>query len=335
MSENVINVYCAGGCGINIGSKKFEADRDKINPGFAKMQTYYIDTSDSNISQNNFKNDNVYLVDISNDPTGPKGGSGKKRDSNHKAISERINDILLNFKPSSTLNVIIHSASGGSGSVIGPLLVSELLARKQPVIVFMIGSHASKIETQNSIRTLESYENIASIKESPVVAMYLENSIEHNRTETDNKVHLGLLITSLIFSGCIKELDDSDLRNFLNYTKVTSFKPRLAYLRPIEGAIKLNKEETIISAVSVTDNTVPPELSYPVEYQATGYIREDNQDVLKDCEKPIQLIILNGTFHTIVNNLKLKMKEFENARNASIDKPIVTEIDDSNDGLVF
>lgn len=334
MSDSkVICLFGCGGMGTNI-CKTFESNRNKSNPGFAAMHSYYIDTSDSNLDSTSFNDESVYIIEPSDDPSAPQG-SGKKRDSNNKAISERINDILLRFKPSSTLNVVIHSTSGGSGSVIGPLLVKELLKRNQPVIVMIAGSHSSKIEAHNSIKTLESYENIANIENKPVPAFYLENGSGNTRSEVDNKIQLGLLITSLLFSGTIKELDDSDLRNFLDYTKVTSFKPRLTYLRPIEGKIKLNKEETIISAVTVTDGTVSPELDYPVEYQATGYIRDEYVDNLKQCEKPLHLINVNSAFHTIVNNLKIKLREYESARSASIDKSIVSEVDETNGGLVF
>lgn len=331
MSNN-INFYLAGGCGLNIG-QNLEYNKNKPSEGFADISNYYIDTSDSNIDKSANKN-NVYLVDISSDPNGPKGGSGKKRDSNYKVISERVNDILLQFKPSSTLNVVIHSASGGSGSVIGPLITSELLNRGLPVMVCMIGSHGSKIETQNTVRTLESYENISSIKKVPVPAMYFENNLSLSRKEVDDKVRVSLLLTALIFSGDIRELDDSDLRNFLDYTKVTSFQARLTNIQIVEGEIKLQRNESIISAVSVSDVENGLDLSVPVEYQATGYLKKENYEAF-DIRKPIHLLSLAGSFNEVVNNLKLKLKDYESARSAFIDKPIIGDVDETNGGLVF
>ena len=329
---NTINFYCCGGCGINLG-RNVEQNKEKPSDGFANISNYYVDTSDSNIDKNLIKGDNVYLIEVSDDPNAPRG-SGKKRDSNYGVISERINDILLKFKPSTTLNVVIHSGSGGSGSVIGPLLVSELISRNQPVMVCMVGSHGSKIETQNSLRTLESYENIASLKKTPISAMYYENGVNLSRSEVDEKIRVSLILTALVFSGDIKELDDSDLRNFLDYTKVTSFQPRLSFIRIAEGNVTLDKEETVISATSVTDNVTSSEINIPVEYQATGILKKENYEAF-EIKRPIHLLNVLGTFNLVANRLKLRIKEFETARSATIDKPIIGDISEDNNGLVF
>ena len=332
--SNSINIYGAGGAGINI-SKNVEYDRSNPNnKGFATINNYYVDTSDSNMDKTLVNADNTYLVDISDDPNAAKGGSGKKRDSNFRAISERINDILLRFKPSATLNIIVHSASGGSGSVIGPLLVRELIKRKLPFLVCMVGSHGSKIEIQNTIKTLESYENIADINKVPVSALYLENGVGIDRKTVDEKIRVSLLLTAMIFSGDIRELDDSDLRNFLDFTKVTSYQPRLSYLKIEEGNIKLEKEETVISAVSVSDDEGTTDLSEFIEYQATGFLVKEYYTAF-EIKKPIHFLNIAGSFNGIANALKLRLKEYETARSAAIDKRLIQDVDDSNDGLVF
>ena len=141
--------------------------------------------------------------------------------------------------------------------------------------------------------------------------MYYENGVNLSRSEVDEKIRVSLILTALVFSGDIKELDDSDLRNFLDYTKVTSFQPRLSFIRIAEGNVTLDKEETVISATSVTDNVTSSEINIPVEYQATG------------------------TFNLVANRLKLRIKEFETARSATIDKPIIGDISEDNNGLVF
>jgi cell division GTPase FtsZ len=162
----IINVYACGGAGINLGSQLVKFNNRK-DPGFAELKTFFIDTSKSNI-QSNIPEDNIYLVD-------GLDGSGKKRDTNYVALAECSKEILHQFKPAD-INIVLHSASGGSGSVIAPILVSELLSRKSLTIVILIGSTSSRIEAENTSKTLKSYEMISHKRNMPVIAAYKENS---------------------------------------------------------------------------------------------------------------------------------------------------------------
>ena len=120
-----VRLYAAGGCGLNIGGQ-LAAHRDRNETAFANLDIVYVDTSKSNL-RNGIDAANVYLIpDLD--------GSGKVRSENHAEIGQHIRQILHKFSPAD-LNIVLSSAAGGSGSVIAPLLASELLASDAPTIV--------------------------------------------------------------------------------------------------------------------------------------------------------------------------------------------------------
>lgn len=98
-----INLYGIGGAGSNVVSHFTKYAGEKL-VGYAELETYFVDTSRSNLSDK-IPSEKVYLVD-------GLDGSGKKRDSNYTVLAERAKEILQQFKPTD-INIIVHSASGG------------------------------------------------------------------------------------------------------------------------------------------------------------------------------------------------------------------------------
>lgn len=322
---NKISIYGCGGCGVNLAAN-FLKHTGKKEAGFADIQTFFLDTSGSNLLSKE-PEDHVYIIE-------GLDGSGKKRDSNYRIISERSNEMLHRFKPGD-INVVIHSASGGSGSVIGPTLVSELLDRNVPTVVIMVGTSDSRIETDNTIKTLKSYEVISQKREMPVIAVYYENSSTSPRGEVDQRIKTTIILLAAIFSGENRELDSADLNNFLAYQKVTSFKPKLSYLDFFSKQIELQRDQTVVSLVTLTDDQTTSAVEIPVEYQAVGFLNEDAKKNI-DVKMPIHVAIISGFFHDVIDRLSKRLTTFDEARRAHVDKSILTkDIDSTPEGLVF
>lgn len=318
-------LYGAGGAGINLVAN-FLKHNGKKEAGFADIQTFFLDTSSSNLLSKE-PEDHVYIIEGID-------GSGKKRDSNYRIISERSNEMLHRFKPGD-INVVIHSASGGSGSVIGPTLVSELLDRDVPTIVIMVGSSDSRIETHNTVNTLKSYEVISQKRETPVIAVYYENSSDSPRGEVDQRIKTTIILLAAIFSGENRELDSADLHNFLAYQKVTSFKPKLSYLDFFSKKIELQRDQTVVSLVTLTDENTTSAVELPVEYQAVGFVSEQAKNSV-DVALPIHVAIISGFFHDVIERLTKRLGTFDEARRAHVDKSILTkDVDATPEGLVF
>lgn len=322
-----IMLYCAGGAGTNIGSQ-FIKHRGKENPGFASLDMCFIDTSKSNLNPN-IPQDTVYILD-------DLDGSGKLRSSNYVALQEASNDILHHHKPTD-LNVVIHSASGGSGSVIGPILVSELLNRKESVIVILIGSTSSRIETENTVKTLKSYEVISQKRSLPVIASYFENGVdaEHTRALVDQKIQTNIMVLSALFSGSNREMDMADLKNFLNYTAVTSYKPKLSYIDFFSGEIKLGKHQAIVSLATLVDEQTPSDIQSPVEYQAVGFLPEVTKSAVS-VPLPIHSAVITGYYNGIIDRLDNKLASYSELRNTVVEKSIADrDIKSTDEGLVL
>jgi hypothetical protein len=323
MNTNKLNIYCVGGAAINIGASIKSYD-GKDTPGFAQLKTYFIDTSRSNLT-GDIPEDDIYLVDSLD-------GSGKVRASNYQALSECSKDILHKFKPT-TVNIVMHSGSGGTGSTLGCILVSEMLERDEVVIAIVIGGSASKIETSNTANTLKSYEMISKKKNKPVVIHYRENTAQRPRGVIDNEIQTAIMLLAATFSGHNRELDGSDLRNFINYDKVTSYGPRLSMLEFFSEKITVSKGSSLISVVTLVDDNISSELDISVEYQAVGFLPKTTKTAI---ELPIHIGIIAGYFNSVIVSLETKLDTHVEARQIHTEKPLVSENEThTKEGLIL
>jgi hypothetical protein len=311
-----MNLYACGGCAANIASKFTQYHQQK-NKCFAELQVFFVDTSRSNLNSD-IPSECVYLVDNVD-------GSGKKRDSNYHLLAESSQEILHKFRPAD-VNVVLHSTAGGTGSTIGPILVSELLSRGESVIVITVGSSSSKIEVENTIKTLKSYEVISQKRNLPVVVHYKENTHENPRGHVDGEIQTAILTLSAIFSGDNKELDSSDLKNFINYHKVTSYGVRLSYLDFFSGEIVLGKGHSLVSLVTLVDETTLSDVTIPVEYQAVGYLLPSTKEMVS-VRLPIHATVITGYFNAIIDSLEHKLTNYGETRKIAVEKSIAKEED--------
>lgn len=325
-----INLYGCGGCGINIVSNTMrELDSAKTD-GFAELIPYYIDTSKSNVVETVTTDHNSYFLD-------GVDGSGQKRDANHRLIVERARDMLLKFKPSESLNVVVHSAAGGSGSVIGPVLVRELLERNLQVIVLLIGESDTRLYAQNTLRTLQSYQVIAEKTHKPVIASYFENTKDTPRLEVDNRTHTVIGMLSVLFSGDNRELDSADLRNFLVYPNVVDHQAALAHFSFHPKEIHLDKDQTLATVATLVGEDHNHDCGIPPEYQTRGYIHPSAYAEIKDgVTIPLHAAVVLGYYPLLVANLEKQLERFHEARTAAKPKAIaVQDVEATEEGLVL
>jgi len=321
-----MNIYAVGGAGSNI-AKNLIKYTGKQDHGFAELSAFFIDASRSNLTKE-IPDDNIYLVD-------GLDGSGKRRDSNYESLAECSKEILHQFKPTD-MNVVLHSASGGTGSVLGPIIVSELLDRKEPVIVLTVGNTSCRIETENTIKTLKSYEMMSKKKGIPVNLFYRENTEVYTRAMVDNEIQTAIVMLAAIFSGNNHELDSSDLKNFLNYTRVTSYSPKLSLLDFYNQEVVLGKGQSIVSLVTLVDSSTSSHIDIPVEYQAVGFIPETVKQSLT-VGLPIHAAIIAGYFNGVVETLEKKLADvFDEARKVVVEKSIVkSDEEHTSEGLIL
>ena len=185
--------------------------------------------------------------------------------------SQNSKEILLEFKPAD-FNIVVHSTSGGSGSVIGPVLVSEMLNREIPLIVLTVGNKDSRAEIENTLNTIKSYQVISQKKQKPVVMSYYENNTDTPRNFVDKQVQMACKIISAVFSGKNEELDRADLTNFLDFTKRSTHEPTLARLDFYSGKVTLDRGQVVPSMVTLSRKGEDTSPGIPVDYQAEGLL---------------------------------------------------------------
>lgn len=281
-----------------------------------------MDTSYSNIDHN-LVNDNFYILENLD-------GSGKLRASNYNSLLESSKEILHQYKPSD-INIVIHSASGGTGSVIGPIIISELTSNGLLAFPIIVESKTSKIETINSLKTIQTYASMSKKLNKPICAIYKQNSKAGLREQIDNEIVYILGIMQLMFSGKNKELDLADIINFKDYHKVTDVKPKLTYVDLYVNDVIIPKGMHLISAVTLTDSKTNGSINIPVEYQAIGYVQEDH-----GIKMPVHLCNIEGHFNSIIEELNNNIKEYEEAARLYTDKPLIDDnVNSDNLGMVL
>lgn len=328
--SSTIRVYACGGCGVNIG-KKLAMYSD------SRLDIAYIDSSTSNLSGLG-TSDKTYLIENMD-------GAGKLREKTYEAYQGEVQPTLTMFPPSKTLNIVISSLSGGTGSMIAPLLVRELLARDQIVIVIAIPTFGSTIELKNTIGTLKTYNNFSVRAGKPIPMAYCDKG---KRSDVDSEVLAVTDAFALITNrDKTEEFDAADLYNYANYHLVTQGIPvgitRIMLSRnrlpsvddkevvSLDGEFdKAHINRHIVSSILVTADRDSEFVGVKPEYPATVIITDEafvNSDK-RDADIRIDNIV--GTLPEILRDVEKRYKEacdrLETARINTID--VVASEDD-------
>ena len=322
-----MSLYFCGGAGINIGKLFLDIGDGQQSKGFANMHLTYIDTSRSNISDD-IKDEQVYLIN-------GLDGSGKIRAENHKQISECVHDILMNHPPQD-VSIIVSSNSGGSGNIISAALLKELLSRDKNVLVVGVSSSDSRIEIENSVKTMKSYEAISKMCEKPVVMMHNENTADSIRQTINSDIKEEVVQLAALFSRQNKELDSADLRNWLNYTRITELEPKLVFMGITHGKVE-GMKSNIVSVATLAHEGHNTNLGTTVEYQCVGYIPSENETTIK-LESAVHYMLLDGMIGDIYLKLSdnlAKMEESNLARKRTTVSLIGNNDKIDKSGLVF
>lgn len=309
--ENVtkgrVRIFSCGGAGVNIG-QHFEQHRGASESAFAEIDVVYVDTSRSNL-RTTINPDHCYMLD-------GMDGSGKVRSENHQEIDGRIRAILQKFKPVG-LNIVLSSASGGSGSVIGPLLTSELLGSESPTIVIAIGSADSRLDAENTLKTIKSYESIARMRKAPVVMSYVQNSKTNSRSEADASVIAMVMALCVLFSRENRELDSRDLFNFLRFDRVTTFPAQLAALTLVEGKAEIKDLGNVISVATLAKEGGVTTLKETPDYQCVGYFPETADESILQ-KAPMHFVTSDGIFPEVAIHLQKILRDLESVQSARV-----------------
>lgn len=218
--KNKMVIYGCGGTGINVVSPYITTPLEE-KPGYAKVEAFLIDTSESNINTTKVRNA-FYKIKLEKDAE----GSGSIRAENAPEIMQQVPNFISEKHPGD-INIVVASANGGSGSTIAPVLASELIKRGKPVISILFLDDNNLKSIENAYRTLVSYDSMAKKSGVPFITLLIPNVSIKEANEVAEE-YISML--AMLFSNENHGLDNADLRNFLNFTKVTGAAPGVASL---------------------------------------------------------------------------------------------------------
>lgn len=293
--KRTVRIYACGGLGLNIG-RMVENLGNSDDIAMARIHVSYIDTSKSNVKTQLNDDKTYFFKDMD--------GAGQQREKHHAKIVASVPAILDKFPPQD-FNIFLSGTDGGSGSVLGPELMFELMRRDKNVVAITAASNDSLTRIQNTIKTVRSYNGIAQVREKPAVVAYFENSERTPRDAVDEAIFKLIGALCVLFSGQNIELDSQDLANFLNFTALKSVnqKPRLVQLSLIEGMDELKNIGKPISVATLATETSGTSLSALPAFQAVGYLPDGADDLLKT-NAPVHFVTSTGCFNRVVTDLE-------------------------------
>ena len=285
------SVYGAGGAG------KVAALRFAVNNNPNNIPVTTIDTSGLS---------DVY-EGVNSIRIGNLSGSGKLRKDN----VDHIKDFVASYVEKETfgdVNVIIHSLSGGSGSVIGPMMIDEILRQKKVAIAIVIIDQDSEVDTINALNSLRSLDNIVKSRKGYLPMIIFDNN--NGRPTVDRGIDSTMINLSIILSTPLIGLDTKDRLRFFNpsgFDGVTSGVKLLNVSRDEVGNWEKNgqisaddENEGIDSALIISDQSEHRSLSRRCKVTFRGYYPKEGSPLIASVGYtiPEQVIKdLNATIH--------------------------------------
>ena len=339
-NKNTVRIFGCGGMATN-AIHSLESSRKAAVTGFANYELCYIDTSKSNMFKKNLNVDDVFVFnDID--------GSGKIRKENHKVIAENAKAILQKFKPT-TFNIVVSSASGGTGGVVSSSIVSELLRSDKEVLVVIVGTSNSVIEVENTTKTLQSYEAIAKLRGKNVNMVYLQNSTTVNDEALVNSQATQIISMLLgLLSGEHEQLDTADIKTWLNHNKVTESDPCINNILVGYGP-ELTPYHTgdhflidsPISVATLATRDMNTRYNHTPALKFEGYVPNewktgDKHGLTTIKDDAIHFCIMEDKMTSIYKSLSSHLKALKEAQCSRIKRAsIVNDADTTEDGLVL
>lgn len=229
-----MRIWGCGGAGVNLAARFYQQPPQEH---FADLSVCMVDTSRSNLnSVGDISEQDVYLISA-----GEKDGAGKVRKDIHQQVVDALPEIMGKFNHGD-FHVVLFSASGGSGSVIGSLVLAELVKRGQAAVGIVVGSHESTLTATNTVRTIQGLDNLArSTIRLPIVVAFHNNHENTHKTQVDEAIAAQISELAVLVSRQHHGLDTSDILSWLRFDRTTSVPAQLALFDICDSTESVNE----------------------------------------------------------------------------------------------
>ena len=315
---NII-LHAVGGAGINISNEILEKyDFDNL----ANLEIYSLDSTDKTVQAYPDLEETFYLIRSEKRRNRGLDGSGgeRKNPALVKEYAANVKNYLDEFNLAEpkveNFHIVIHSGSGGTGSTAGALLIQELIQAGNVVIPVTIVDNSSLLFTNNSIKTIESLENIANKNKVAMPIVVYNNTIDGvtNRStekEINEKVITLMYLLGTALSGKIRNIDNEDMRKFLQPSLFKSIRVNNGIY---ELAVKIGElnitDAFLVRTLTTEDNEEDVVIKNPVLQAKTGFIIDNGLRNLFD-KLPIHLFLRNESIFQLFEELEKIYEELE------------------------
>ena len=319
-----IILHLCGGTGINIGDKEL-SKISQFGEGFTPLEFNYLDTSLANISKIEPLGKFWQVTKLKLTDAQILGGGGERR-TVFKDILEFIPKYIdekgLHKRVTGEYHIVVFSASGASGGLIGTALIQKLLAIHIPTIAVVIGDSSNALYATNTLNTLASLNNIAIKAQKPLSVVYANN----NAFRTGSTDGQGIQIVndrlrnvigglSLFLSGENQELDQKDLEGYIDQSTYTTINvaPGL-YGLTVNGCGEVTIPEGGVPTVArtLTLPDIPGTINgLDLLHHKIGYITNENAIKIFEKQVPLHLISYSNFFATESEALQSAVKRYQ------------------------
>ena len=259
--KKTIRLYAVGGAGCNI-AKLVEGTANNIE-GMANLDICYVDTSLSNVRGEKVDENRFFKIEGDN-----LDGAAKIRKDSHPHLAKALPKIMDKFRPTA-FNIVVSSASGGTGSVAAFHVVSEILKRGDNAVLILVGTTDSVQEITNTIATLKSFDGLAHSVGRPVAVHYLQNTQTATRAVINNMARQAIVMLSALMSNEHHELDTADVKGWLNHSSIY---PELVSVQFAQGQTEYNNAGEVITVATLATHDMVTAVDPVPAYQAVGYV---------------------------------------------------------------
>lgn len=270
-TDTNITYYLCGGTGINIGKALKAASRTKAN---LEAKFVGLDSSGANSPDDLFPVEHITRTSSNEEKA---RGSGKDKSANYEKAPAFVEASLVKHKPSS-FNIIVCNTAGGTGSMLGTLVMRAIAKQNLPVFMVFISDFTSTAEMENAVGTMRSNANQASKTQlnRPICFIHEKNTADKTRGEVNTQVVERLNLVSLFFNENNGEMDYADICNFLNYSYKGTVPPALSevtfYNQDTYQEFKGKVPVAVASLFVSSDEIVP--VFEGTSYRTTGVFPE-------------------------------------------------------------
>lgn len=316
-----IIIHAVGGAGINVADKVVNNVAD-LGSGFAEIVFNYLDTSRANIDKISPRGKfyQVSKAKLTDAEVSGRGGERATEIASLKLfIPKYLDETGYKEKVTGEYHVVIFSASGATGSVMGPLLLKRLLEFGIPTVSVVIGDTSNALFSINTMDTLATLNNIAVKANKPLSVIYANNASQKGEglLDSENKANEFLFSTlsalSVFLSGQNGELDDRDLEGLIDQSMYSRLHivPGLYGMRMFQGKIAMPEGTypTVVRSLKIGDQDCT--LGIELLHHKVGYITDPNAIEIFKKQSPIHIVNYSNFFATEARDLERIVKKYQ------------------------